>query len=71
MSVDYEFNLKIYFLNFLRMCDEKGEAVVRDRVYHLQDEQQTPVDPDCMNKGYRYINTNIIVWKLLLHCELP
>ena len=44
-------------LSFTRMCDSKGETAIRDRIYHLSDEKQTKIDPDCMNKGYRFTRT--------------
>ncbi|KAL5260975.1 hypothetical protein ACHWQZ_G006872 [Mnemiopsis leidyi] len=48
----------------LKMCGSTGETVVRDRVYHLKDENQTQIDPDCMNKGYRYGKTYIPISKV-------
>ena len=48
----------------LKMCGSGGEAVVRDRVYHLKDENQTQIDPDCMNKGYRYGKSHIPISKV-------
>ena len=48
----------------LKMCGSAGEAVARDRVYHLKDENQTQIDPDCMNKGYRYGKSFIPISKV-------
>ena len=48
----------------LKMCGSAGETLVRDRVYHLKDEDQTQIDPDCMNKGYRYGKSYIPISKV-------